>query len=799
MKFKILIYLVSFFLLTSLNVHSQIKIIGKIINSSDSNPVVFAEIILQTKDSVAIKSELSNENGNFQIDTKSGNYILQIKQFGNILYNTDLFLEKTINLGIIKTKTFNNLKEVIITNKKKLIERKIDRLVFNVENSISATGGDALDALKLTPGLRVQNDQIAMIGKSGMAVMIEDKLIQITGDDLINYLKTIPSDNIKSIEVITTPPAKYDAQGNSGIVNIKLKKIKKDSWSATTQSRSTQATYFSQSIGANYIYQKNRLDYSADIFYDNRNNINTNTPKAYFTNETWNQEDYNKNISKSMEGNFIVNYQITPKTKIGSFYNDFNYKGTHNQKSKNNIESTETSKLEKYYHSIGSTDTNGYDRALNFNLVHKLDTLGKQISLDVDYFKSYQKKDNPFYTINDNYLTSKISNYYTSNIGVQKINIFTVNIDFEIPYKWANLNYGGKLSFTKTKNNVLGDFYEVISEVNQPYLNQTNDFTYIEKNQALYFSAQRKFKKKWDIKLGLRMESTKTEGISNPENQINKNKYIKLFPTAYISYILNDNHSFSCNYSRRIQRPAYWELNPAKWYSNLNFINYGNPFLQPSFSHNIELNHSYKNKLNTGFWLSKTNGESGQLTINQNENTILSIRENFANTLSLGWTEYFSFNLYPWWSTTSNLNIYYSDNDSTSPYLKAHYSGWSGDINVTNTFNLNAKKTFSAEMIYNYEFPNVYAYDTRQGRSNLDLGFRYNMLDKKLKLNLLFSDLLGSYKTIGTRSTQGVLYTFNIYNDTQSVRFSINYTFGSSTLKIDQREGGNTEEKNRAN
>jgi hypothetical protein len=786
------------FLFCNASLFAQIKITGKVVDAKN-NPVELVEVLLIDKDSTAIKSEMTNNNGDFTLSAEMDDYLLQVKQMGNILWKQKINIIKNIDLGFIKIITKEEkLTEVVVKTQKKVIERKIDRLVFNVENSISAAGGDAIDALRITPSIKVQEDQISMIGKKNMSVMVDDRLIQLSGEDLITFLKTIQADNIKSIEVITTPPAKYDAEGNSGIVNIILKKAKKNSWTATVRSASTQATYFSESAGGNFLYQKDKLDISASISGASRKNINTNSPDAYFTQETWNQEVYTRSNSKSISGNFQINYQLTPKTKIGAFYNGFNFNGDDYQRNKNLINSS-SNELIKYYHSTGDSDIDSYNNTVNLNFTHKLDTLGKQVSVDIDYFKRNQNKANPFYTTNEDYTNSQINNYYTYNSGNQIIDNLSFKVDFDMPYSWVNLNYGAKISFTKTNNDALGDFYEIVSGENQSYLNQINDFEYVENNQAFYVSAQHKFEKKWDIKLGLRAEATHTKGISQPENLVNINNYIKFFPSAYISYNLNDDNNFNINYSRRIQRPAYWELNPARWYTNLNFINYGNPFLQPSFSHNIELNHSYKNKLNTGLWLSITKAESGQLTINQDENTILSIRENFANTLSAGWTEYFSFNVFPWWSATNSLNVYYTENNSTSAYLKSYYSGWGGDVNSINTFSLNKKKTFNAELTYLYDFPNKYAYDTREGRSYLNLGFKYSLLDKKLQMNLLFRDIFRSYKTVGTRSTQATLYTFNIYNDSQSVRFSINYTFGNKSIKVNQREGGNTEESNRAN
>jgi len=210
-------------------VFSQIKISGQIKNEKN-NPVEFIEIQLQNKDSIIFKSELTNAEGKFILQTEKGEYSLLVRQLGVIYHNQKINVNQDTYIGIINiTEKEQQLQEVVITSKKKLIERKVDRLIFNVENSISASGGDAIDALKVTPSIRVQNDNISMIGKSGMGIMVNDKIIQLSGDDLINYLKNLKSDEIKKIEVITNPPSKYDAQGNSGLVNIVLKSAKSNS------------------------------------------------------------------------------------------------------------------------------------------------------------------------------------------------------------------------------------------------------------------------------------------------------------------------------------------------------------------------------------------------------------------------------------------------------------------------------------------------------------------------------------------------------------------------------------------
>ncbi len=317
MKKNLLIVLV--LLSTTLSAQMKItrKITGKVVTSINS-PVDFAEIILITKDSVAIKSELTNEKGDFMLEAQRGWYKLQIRQTKKILFSKNIELNDDLDLGIITVDNVNQLESVTVVSKKKLVERKVDRLVFNVENSINASGGDALDALSVTPGVRVQNDKITIIGKSTLAVMIDDKIVQLTEEELSNYLKSIPSDAIKSIEVITTPPAKYEAAGNSGLVNIILKKAKKDSWNALIGSTYIQRKYAEGSVMGNFNYNKNKLSISSAVNYNDGAKYVNQDDYAYFSDGLWYTISPFKAKYTRRNGKISLDYQISPKWTIGS-------------------------------------------------------------------------------------------------------------------------------------------------------------------------------------------------------------------------------------------------------------------------------------------------------------------------------------------------------------------------------------------------------------------------------------------------------------------------------------------------
>lgn len=307
-------------LLLPMTSFSQIKITGKVIDSN-FRPIDFAEAIVLTKDNTVEKSSFSNEKGYFHIEVKSGDYILQIRQIGKLTNIRNLTVDKNIDLGNIQLiEEAKQLQQVVVTSKKKLIERKVDRLVFNVENSIAASGGDALDALKVAPGIRVQNETISMIGKSGIGLMVDDRLVQLSEADLVNYLKSISSDNIKSIEIITTPPAKYDAEGNSGLINIKLKKPKNDSWNLAFRNTMKQATYFSDNIGANFSFQKQKISFLADLGFNKSKTIYENAITYDYPLSFWNVYSHSVNNTALATPTIAVNYKVTDKTTLGIQY-----------------------------------------------------------------------------------------------------------------------------------------------------------------------------------------------------------------------------------------------------------------------------------------------------------------------------------------------------------------------------------------------------------------------------------------------------------------------------------------------
>lgn len=768
---------------------SQIKISGQI-KDEKNNPVEFIEIQLQNKDSIIFKSELTNAEGKFIIETEKGEYSLLVRQLGVIYHEQKINVIQDTYIGIINiTEKEQQLQEVVITAKKKLIERKVDKLIFNVENSISASGGDAIDALKITPRVKVKNDNISMIGKNNMSVMLDDKLILLTGDELINFLKSIPSDNIKSIEVITTPPAKYDAEGNSGLINIKLKKSKLNQWNASLRSSYIQSTYPKGSFGGNFDYQKNKLSLYSNLNYVNGSNAPVETNKIYYPLGLWNEENKRRDFQNSVNGRIGADYKISEKFSVGMQYLGSFSKPKIAENSLTTIYNQTNSQIDSYINTLSENLGKNNNHSLNLNSTVVFDTIGKKMNINLDYFK---------FKNDDNRIFNTINLLSANNTSLQDIQNYSAKIDFEHPLKWINLSYGGKLSFIKTQNNV--NYFD--TTLGTPIFDptQSNEFNYDENTQAIYLNGTKKLNEKWETQLGFRLENTQTEGVSKTLNQKNTNSYAKLFPTFYLTYTPNEKNSFSINYNKRINRPSYNRLNPFRWYSNPFSYTEGNPFLQPSFSNNLELNYTFNDNWSNSIYYSHTDNGFEQITIVDNTDNIQkTIAQNFFKTTIIGISESYTYNKLKWLSTTFSFDWNYSKSESLIPITNQNLNGSNAYFSISNDFNLNKNKTLLFNFSYWYNFKGTSDLDKNNAYSQLDASLKYFAFDKKLQISFNANDILSTNRPIYTSFTNNIQIDYKNYYDVRLFRLSLVYKFGNKNINVEKKEVGNQEEKERTN
>ena len=778
---------------------SQFTVKGKVLNEQNL-PLEYSEITLQTLDSTVVKSEISNENGEFLLtNIPKGNYNLQINYFSDNLYSARLTVESNVDLKTVVTSKANLLQEVIVEKAKPLFERKVDRIVFNVENSTAAVGGNAFDALKLTPRIKIVDDQISMIGKGGLLVMIDDRFVKFSGDDLANYLKSLSSDDLKSIEVIANPPAKYSAEGNSGLINIVTKKGRKDAWNGSVRTTYKQSSYDTESIGGSFNHQKGKLQINSAFNYGNGSTAPQETSQIFYPSTFWKEESNRRDFRDGYSGRLGFEYKINTKISTGFSYDFSKSDLTIKEIDKTDIYSTATNSLDSLIFTKARDTRNSKMNSFNYHILYEIDSIGRKLSLDIDYFdfknNSARAFNSGLYFPNFQAINSNLETARSS--GTQDINNYSVNLDMEHPTKWIDLNYGGKISFVETNN--ASKYFTILNNIDYLNLDFSNEFKYKENTQAAYFSATKKLSEKWESKVGLRYEFTQTSGFSKTINQLNQKEYSKLFPTLYLSYNASEDHTFSLDYSTRIGRPSYHFLNPFRIVSNPYVYTEGNPFLQPSLSNNIEFGYSYKDKFITNVSYYKLSDGFFQVTLSDKSTNIqqvipLNIMESGIFTVNSNYT----FKPAKWFNLTSTLTVYYSDSYASLPEIFDPISGWQGTISFLGDVTLNKSKTLTAGFYYSFDSAGITDLDTSSSGDILNLSLKYMMLDKKLILSLNGNDVFQSYRFSFVSIVNGTKNIYNNYYDQRYFRIGLQYNFGKS-FKMNQRETKNSEERNRAN
>lgn len=791
---KYIIHFIFLFLATISYGQSTVK--GHVVSKNQS-ALSLLDISLLSQDSILIASAITDDKGMFSIDLAEGFYILMIEEYGALLYEQELSVAQSVDLGkIVLEKENIALKEVVFQGKKKIIEREVDRYIFNVENSIAVLGGDALDALNNTPGVVIQDEKIKLAGKNSVRILVNDKLMELSGDQLTNYLKSISAESIQKIEVITTPPAKYEAEGNSGLINIVLKEAKKNAWNTSLRSSYNQATYASFSEGINFSFQKNKWSLLADVGYNRYNGVYRNEINYAYPDQHLKERLRNYNHYSSYSSLLTLGYEINKNHLIGVQFN-----GNFNTGYSNGINNTYYLKdeyLTGEYPTNGRNDSDNKFIALNANYVWKMDTLGKKMSVDLDFFNTGNPQANIFQSNLIDYENNSNKWTFSDNKSDQNIKNYTGKIDFYFPLKWAILETGVKTAFSKTTNQLSAYFYDD-KEHNNLIEGQDDLFHYDEDIQAIYLSLTKKFSDKWSGKIGIRGEYTQTTTNSLNNDSINKNDYFKLFPTAYLQYKPTDDHSYTISFSRRINRPSFGDMNPNRWYSSPLSYTEGNPFLQPSFSYNIELSYGYKNLINASAYYMYVEDSYTQTIYHNTENlSQIMKRENYANSHYMGATISSSINVTKWWETFNEFSFDYSETKPYIPlYQKDDFSTWGGYLRTTNNFRLNDEKTLSADVNFTYSLPTSGEF-SMQKRSNLSLGIKYLAFDKKLTIAFNINDLLKDNYFHAKTFNQNIRQSFNQYYDSHSFRISLSYKFGNNNIQVSKRQSGNEDEINRS-
>jgi len=689
------------------------------------------------------------------------------------------------------------LNAVSITGTKPLIERKTDKLVMNVENSSAAVGSNALEVLQRAPGVTVdQNDAISMQGKQGVLILLDGKQTYMSSADVANLLRNMQSSEIETIELITNPSSKYDAAGNSGIINIKTKKNKNGGTNGSVNATAGYGKNFRGNTGLSLNNRTNKVNLFGNYNFGGAGRDNTisidrisnGTPDTYFM-------QVGDSYRKSQNNNFKAGIDVflNKKNTIGFLVNGYFNNG--NEVNDNNtligpsftqIDSTLIATTEQ------KTRYNNMSYNLNYKAV--LDTAGSELSADLDYSK-YNGHDNAFYTNDYRYANgSPIRPINLIRNGTPtEIDIKAFKIDYNVSLsKSLKLEAGVKSSWVKTDNNLIAEEFK--NNAWQNDVLRSNQFVYDENVNAAYTNLNKQFKNT-SIQLGLRVEQTNSKGNLITTNNVVKRSYLDFFPTFFLQQTLSKNNQVGFSYSRRIDRPSYDALNPFVYYLDQYTYNKGNPFLNPQYTHNFEVSYTFMQKYLLSLNYSRVNDVITEVILpDESIKALYQTNANIAKNISYGANLNVPIQAAKWWSMNHNLNVFYLSFEAPDLAGQALKTGkTSFQYKLQNTFII--VKGLTAELIGSYESPLDYGTLSIQSRYFIDMGISKSLFNKKANLKLALSDVFDTNETNLSSAYPGLKYDLYQKNETQIGRISFTYRFGKNEIKPARRRSTGTEEE----
>jgi hypothetical protein len=793
-----------FTLIISYSSYSQMTIQGIVKDTTNLN-IEFANVLLSRGGKEVIEGTVTDENGMFKILVEKGVYNLSISFLGYKKWENEVIIENDYDLGIIILKSNeNSLDEVTVIGKKPLIKKKIDRIEFNINNTILSEG-DAWEALIRAPGVIASSSGgLQIFGKSGVLVMIDERPVQLAPDEIKNMLEGMSASEISAIEVITNPPAKYDAEGN-GIINIRLKKKKSLGYNGNVFSRYTQGVFPKSSNGVNVAYRNKRIDISANYnFGIGKINVRENSDINFLNTQGDNSSSWDENTDRNTDyttHNFrtLLDYQLSENSVIGIKI-DGNLTPDRETINKTNTNVFDNQNvLESFFINNNNSENDTKNLSYNINFNQKFKKEGRLLTFNFDYInyetEGNQEVNTDFFTPDNGFERNE---FFTTD-NEQNIQIYTPRLDYIEPIDPTSyLETGFKLNSIKTDNDLI--YFNRNPQGNLIFDDtRSNQFIYDEETYATYLSYSKDFDK-LSIKIGLRGEYTETKGNSVTLNQITINNYFELFPSVFFQYNLKNKNSLGITYSRRINRPKFSLLNPFQFFTSpFSFIE-GTPFLQPSFSDNVDVTYSIKNKYFFTGYFSYTRSPFTQLSIQDNETRVFRYKAvNLNYNVAFGIVFTASFDVFSFWRMYFDMNlsneIYeFMDIDGIELITNQRLNL---DPYLWNEFQLSKKNDLSLEVTARYFSPKVQGgFDIRQ-RGEVSLGLKKKLFKNKGALAIYVADIFDTNRFTLESNYALQDHIFRENPENQYVRFSLSYKFGDSKNKGKRKGEQISEEKKR--
>lgn len=791
--------------------YSQNSMDGQV-NDEMGIPLSFANVLLlKVSDSTLVKGTITEENGQFLFENVSqGNYIISVSMIGFKSKSTELLNfdgNSKMTLPTMALSEGVELDEVVVTSKKNLYVQKIDRMVINVASSILSTGSSALEILERSPGVQVdrQNSAISLIGKSGVVVMINGKQSYMPASSLVQMLEGMSADNIESIELITTPPANFDAEGNAGFINIVLKEQTNLGLNGAYSISLGVGNGTTTNNNVNFNYRKNKLNFfgnysflrdnQGQLFTLDRNFIDANNDAvnvSTITDRDPIQRNHNLRVG--------LDYQVSEKTVIGllAWGNDNKWTmdaENQSQEIENNIP--------RAFVELITTERNQLQHfGSNINLKHNFKE-NEYISFDLDYLK-YQLENptvynNSFFDGNNTFLREEL----TESDKTTPIQITVGKADYSNRLSdKIKLETGVKAAFNNFDNDVAVGTFSGQDFIEDPDL--TNISNLKERILAGYGSLEYAISDKTNLQLGLRYEHTDSELISNTQGKVVDRTFGELFPTAYLSHKINDTLGLNFSYSRRITRPTFNDMAPFVIFIDPNTFFAGNPAVQPAISNAVKFDMNYRSLiLSSQYSVEKGTIATFQSRFDEENERLIFGAENLDQTSVFSLTLGLPITLTNWWKMQNNVTYLNTKISNTFDESIIDFQQNTFNINTTQSFTM--AKNLSSEINITYNSPTLLSFvgtGVLQEIYSINFAIQKKFGEKGGTLSFRVNDLLDSRKwTVVTTIPEQNLNTtntFDLFNRTFGLSYS--NSFGNSKLKSARTRGtGAEEEKRRVN
>lgn len=770
--------------------YTQVYSVSGVVKDSGGTAIEYANLLLlDAADSTMVKGTSTSDKGNFIFEkVEPRAYILKISYLGYVTKYVPIDVNRNLDLGeLVIDEGVEDLKDVTLAYRKPTLEKKADRIVFNVENtSISQSSG--LEILKNTPSVLLVNGTL-LVKNAPAVIYINDRRVFLSGDELENLMTNYSGTNIKSVEVITNPPARYDAEGGA-IINIVTSKNISIGYKGSVNTRATNAVFPKYSVGTEHFYKTNHINLFAGYSYNQSkdfkrdlsfiNFFDSNTPSDRWEN---NFERVTRTYAHNL--NTIVDFTLNEKNSLSlSATLLYTPDQTYNNNAITNIFNA-SGALDSYFTTLSDVENDNVNALLNLDYTLKLGDKGATLKSNTNYI---YYDDEQFQGITTEYFNSSdlpTQNNNFNSLAKQENHIVTSQVDISTPWGTTVFDTGLKFSSINSKSSVNFGGSDL------PQGAVTDNFEYNENIYAAYTSLAKDWEK-WSLVLGLRGEYTDVKANSIALGQVNTQTYTELFPNATIQFNEDDNHQYSINYKRGIQRPRYQSLNPYRYFLNENQFDAGNPELTRAIENKVSFDFTYKGAYIFSVYYQHFNNNLEQLTFQDNENRLLltsdfNIDQTFQYSLDFTYYSYVK----DWWFVSTYMSAFYLQNNFTGLF-----SGNTDEQNNTNgyfaqlfnqyTLSQKGSLYFDASAYYLSNF--VFGSFDYKNQFGLDLGLTKTFANKRATATLNVTDVFNTMNIPLTSRYANQDNGFFSKPESRTVSLAIRYKFGNFRLNDNNRE-----------